>query len=105
MADFGYSILEYLLWVAVALALVVVVFLCLAIGVALTSAVNPLAAKWKISSNVKPPGEPEPVSARPVRMHLLRKPEFLQRRKAASKPVTDKPRPPETSAESKRRVG
>ena len=105
MSGLGYTIFEYLIWVAVALAVVIVVFVCLAIALAISSAVNPLAAKWKLISNVKHPQASEPNPIRVIRSFSARIPKFFQRRKADAKRRLGKLQPPESSASSKRRVG
>lgn len=101
MSGVGYTMFEYLIWIAVALALIIVLFVCLAIAVAISSAVNPLAAKWKPISNAKPDQAPEPNPARPVRSDSLRSPQFLHARKARRKPLLGKLPPPESPSAPK----
>jgi len=104
MSGVDYTIFEYLVWIAVALALIIVLFACLAIAVAISSAVNPMAAKWKLITDVKPHQVPEPVPVRPIRSFSLRCPEFLQARKAGRKPLVGKIQPPESSSAPKRQA-
>lgn len=105
MRDVVYITLEYLAWIAVALVAGIVLYVCLAIGLAISSWVNPLAQKWKLISKAKRSSEPEPVPVSSVRSFLLHAPKRFHKERAESKPVVNKVQAPESSEDLKRRAG
>lgn len=104
MHSIGFTIFEYLIWVAVAIGLVVVLFICLALGVAVSSAVNPLAAKWKLLSSAKKPQSPEPDRVLPIQINSRRKPEASIEKKTEEEPLAEELEPQEVSPVSTRRA-
>jgi hypothetical protein len=51
MSGVAYTILEYLAWISLGLALLLSIFVCVSIALAISSAVHFLALKWNLSRN------------------------------------------------------
>jgi|YelNatPaOPRAMG01_1025707.scaffolds.fasta_scaffold41029_1 hypothetical protein len=98
MSDLGFTVIEYLIWVVLAIGLVVLLFVCLALGLAVFSAVNPLASKLKLISTAKKPRLPEPNRLRPIRFHSHRQPESSGVGNTPSESLAGRMEPPEVSS-------
>ncbi|HET7214364.1 MAG TPA: hypothetical protein VJW77_13245 [Terriglobia bacterium] len=55
MSGITYTLLEYLAWVSLGLALIVVIFACVSIALSISSAAHLLIMKWNIFRNTRHP--------------------------------------------------
>ncbi|HZT69596.1 MAG TPA: hypothetical protein VFC10_07590 [Terriglobia bacterium] len=97
MSELGFTVFEYLIWVALAIGLVVILFVCLALGVALSSAVSPLASKWRLVSTARKSRLAEPNRVRPIQFNSLRRSEPSADEYAARRSLADQTDAPEAS--------
>lgn len=105
MSGLFYTVSEYLIWIALALLMILVLFSCLAIFLGISTGVNALASKWRLTVNKKASKAPKPAEVGSFRSHLLRSPRFFHSKRTAEKVPFGKLHPPDSSSDSKRGAG